>query len=106
MPREAVERNVNTAALIEVARNVLPEIRELERRASEIGKPLAFGIPIAAKVENEAPHRIGGVEAITKNGLPRMVAVDGLVLAEGDEQIRKGFPWNITGADGRFERDE
>src|SRR5215472_6856296 len=47
--RGRVERNVD-AALIEVARNVLPEVRELKRSASCIGKALTLLVAVAAEV--------------------------------------------------------
>src|SRR5712664_1807777 len=51
--RGDVERNVNTA-FFEVARDVLPEIGELQCSAGGVGKLLALLITIAAEIENEA----------------------------------------------------
>src|SRR5262249_28066254 len=49
--RGNIERDVD-AALVEVARNVLPEICELEGRTRGIGKALALFVAIATEVEN------------------------------------------------------
>jgi hypothetical protein len=100
-----IERNVD-AALFEVPSDVLPEIGELQCSASGVGKALALVVTIAAQIEDEAPDRIGGIEAIIQHRIPSGTALYGLILAKGLEQIGKRLPGNILGDDGFAQRDE
>ena len=76
-----VEGDIDTT-FVEVARCVLPEIRELQRGASSVGKALALLVAIAAEVEDQAANRIGGIDAVTENGVPIRVTLRGLILAK------------------------
>ncbi len=58
-----IERNVD-AAFFHVARNVLPEIGELQRGAGCVRKALAVLIAITAKVKDQAADGIGGIYAV------------------------------------------
>src|SRR5215470_4995317 len=89
-----VERNVN-AAFFQVARNVLPEIRQLKRGAGCVGKLLAKRIAVAAEIEDEATDGIRGIDAIVEDRLPSGVTLDGLILPEGFEQIGEWLTWKV-----------
>ena len=39
-------------------------------------------VAIAAEVEDQAANRIGGIDAITENGVPIRVTLRGLILAK------------------------
>src|SRR5205085_6319137 len=90
-------------AFVIVGADVLPEIRELQRGAGEIGKLLALRITISAEIEHEMADRIGGVAAVSEQVVEGFVARDGLVLAEGGEQIGELMPRNVEFADGAGE---
>ena len=79
--RGGVEWNIN-AALVEIARNVLPEIRQLQRRAGRIGEELAGFVTVATEVEDQSADRIGGIDAIPENGVPVRITLGGLILAK------------------------
>src|SRR5579859_6264917 len=100
-----VERDVD-AAFLEVARDVLPKISELERGAGGVGKMLAFGVAIAAEIENETADGIRGVDAVVDDGVPVGIALDGLVLAEGLQQVGEGLLRNVFRDDGLTQCDE
>src|SRR5579859_1887293 len=100
-----VERDIY-AALFEVARNVLPEIGELQSSTSGVGHGLTLFVTVAAKKKNEATDGICGIDAIADHRIPRGVAFDGLVLAERSQQIGKGLPGNIFSDYGFAQSDE
>ena len=55
---------------LEIARNVLPEIGELQRRAGGVGKPLALGIAVAAQVQHQPAHGIRRIAAVAEQIVP------------------------------------
>ena len=83
---QVFERKINSAFGI-VDGDVLPEIGELQSGAGVIGELLAFGVVIAAEIEDEMADRIGRVTAVGENIVKGFETGDGLVLAEGDEEI-------------------
>src|SRR4029077_10197450 len=91
---QRIERNVD-APLLEVARYILPEIRELQGRARRVRKPLALRIAIPAQIEHETPHRIRGITAVSKYIVPGLVPAHALVLAKRDEKVGKRLHGNI-----------
>jgi len=93
-------------AFVIVDADVLPEIRELQRGAGEIGKLLAFRITISAEIKDEMTDRIGGVAAVSEQVVEGFVPCDRLVLAEGGEQIGELMPGNVEFADGAGEGNE
>ena len=99
------ERKID-AALGVVGGYVLPEVGELQRRAGEVGKLLALGIAISAEVEDEMADGIRGILAIGQQVVESFEARDGLILAEGDEQVREFVFGNVELADGFGEGDE
>ena len=100
-----VERDVD-AAFFEIARDVLPEIGELERGAGRVGEMLAFGVAIAAEIENEAADGIRGVDAVVDDGVPIFVAFYELILAKGFEQVGEGLLRNVLREHGFAKGDE
>ncbi len=100
-----VERDVD-AAFFEIARDVLPEIRELERGAGAVGEMLAFGVAIAAEIENEAADGIRGIDAVVDDGVPIFIALYELILAEGFEQVGEGLLRNVLRKNGFTKGDE
>src|SRR5260370_4469255 len=103
--RGDIERNVN-AALFEVARDVLPEIGELQCSAGGVGELLALLITIAAEIENEAADGIRGIDAIVQDRVPSGITLHRLVLAKGFEQVGEGLLGDFFGDDGLAQRDE
>ncbi len=103
--RQRFERNID-AALVQVAAGVLPEIRELERGAGRIGKPLALGIAVPAKVEHQTSHGISRIAAVSEHAVPRGVTMHRLVLPKRHEQIRKRLDRNVARAYGLPQRNE
>ena len=67
--RQRFQRNVD-AALFQIARHILPEIRELQRRARRVGKLLALGVAIAAQIQHQAADRIRRIAAIIEHVIP------------------------------------
>src|SRR5258708_19145417 len=86
--------------------NVLPEIGELQRGAGAVRKLLAFGVTVAAEVEQKMSNRIGGITAIAQNVGESVKARDGLVLTKSNQQIGKFVFRNIALANRLRERDE
>src|SRR6266851_1906621 len=107
-PRLNISRSTlrRVSTIFDVARNILPEIGELKRGASGVGKTLALFVTIAAKIEDQASDGIGGIDAIIQHRIPSGIALYGLVLAKGLEQIGKGLLGNILCDDGFAQRDE
>src|SRR5207249_3967497 len=63
--REILLRQVDAAA-VEVARHVLPEVGQLERRADVVGAALARGVAMAEEREHEPPDGIGRAAAVAE----------------------------------------
>ncbi len=78
---EILQREIN-AALLEIGAYVLPEVGQLQGGAGEVGKLLAFRIAVAAEIQDQVSHGIGGIAAVAEEIVERVVAGDGLVLAE------------------------
>ena len=93
------ERQID-AALGVVDADILPEVGELQCRAGEVGKLLALGVTVSAEVEHEMADGIGRVAAIGQDVVERFEARDGLILAEGAEQIGELVFGNVELADG------
>ena len=74
MRAKRIERNID-AALLEIARNILPEIRKLQRRAGVIGKPLPLFIAVIAKIQHQPANRICRVDAIVEQIVPGAIAI-------------------------------
>ena len=85
---------------------VLPEIGELERGAGVVGKLLALGIAVSAKVEDEVSDGIGGVATVGEEVVERFVSSDGLVLTERREEVGELVLRNAELTNGVGERDE
>src|SRR5216683_925765 len=94
--RQRIEWNVD-ASLVEVARDVLPKIGELQGRAGVVREPLALRVAVATQIQNEPPDRVGGIAAIADHVVPGAVAIDGLVLAERNEQVAERLDGDIAG---------
>ena len=82
----------------EVARNVLPEIRQLQRGAGVIGKLLALGVAVAAEIQHQAAHRIRRIHAVIEHSVPGGIALHALVLSKGPQQIAERLLRNILRA--------
>src|SRR5579859_7142557 len=80
--RGHIERNID-AAFFEIARNVLPEVGKLQRRASRIGKLLTLRVAVTAKIKHETADGIRGIEAVADHLVPSLITLGGLILAEG-----------------------
>lgn len=100
-----IERNID-AAFFEVAIDVLPKIGELESGAGGVRQRLALFVAIAAKIEDEAADGIRGKNAVADHGVPSRITLDGLVLAEGAQEIGEGLFGNILGRYGLAQREE
>src|ERR1019366_4022851 len=69
------ERNVD-ATLFKITPHILPEICKLERGAGGVGKLLALGIAITAKIKNKASHGIRRIPAVAEHAAPGGIAVN------------------------------
>ena len=102
---QVFEREID-AALGVIDADVLPEIRQLQRGAGEVGELLALGIAISAEIEHEMADGIRGVVAIGQDVVEGFEARDGLILAEGDEQVGEFVLGNVELAHGFSQRHE
>src|SRR5581483_2790710 len=84
------------ASLGVIDADILPEIRQLQRRAGEIGKLLPLCVTIAADIQDQVADGVGGVLAVPQQVLKCPVTCNRLVLAEGREQIMKFMFRNLT----------
>src|SRR4029077_645628 len=85
-PAKALDRQVDAPFGV-VDAHVLPEICQLQRGAGEIGELLAFGVAVAAEVEHKMAYRVGRIAAVSEQIIKAFVARDGLVPAEGTQQV-------------------
>src|SRR5207244_11853507 len=77
------------AALVEVDRQILPEVRQLQRRADVVGTRLPLGIAIAEQRQHQVPDRIGGMYAIVEEVVERREAGKPYVHAKRGEEAAK-----------------
>src|SRR5246127_82475 len=105
MPPGNVQWNIN-ASFFEVARNVLPEICQLQRGAGGIGKLLTRFIAVAAEIKHQAANGIRGVNAVIEKRFPGRKAFYGLVLTKGFQQISERLPGKVLRNDGFAQRDK
>ncbi len=99
------QRQIDSSLCV-IHRDVLPEVRQLQRGAGVVGKLLPLGIAIAAQVQHQMSHGIRGVLAVAQHVLECGIARDGLVLAKCREQLGKRRARNIELADRLAQRDE
>src|SRR5436309_15015830 len=105
MGRGHVERDVN-AVLFKIARDILPEIRELQSGAGRIRESLTLFIAIAAEIEDEVTDWVRGISAVVENRIPTWITLHSLVLPESFQQISERFFRNIFLHNGFTERDK
>src|SRR5439155_7364544 len=101
-----IARDVDAIALNEVARDILPEVGELQRGARAVGEALALFVPVSAEVEHKAPHWVGAAAAVITELLEGVVAVDALVLFERIDQIEERLGRDVVAFDRVAQRDE
>ena len=89
-----------------VRAHVLPEVRELQRGASVVGKLLPLGIAVSAEIQHQVAHRIRRIAAVAQQIVERFVAGDALILPERGQQVRKFMLRNFKLAHGLGERDK
>jgi hypothetical protein len=70
------------AALGVVDTDILPEIRELQRGASEVRELLPFCVTVSAEIENQMADGVRRIVAIVENVVESFEPSDGLVLPE------------------------
>src|SRR5690348_3994022 len=92
-------------AFFQIARDILPEIRELQSRAGEIREALALFVAIAAEIKDKAADGICRINTVIVDAFPARIAVDSLVLAKRAEQIAEGLDWNLLSAN-RFSKSD
>ncbi len=80
------QRNIN-ASLGIIHGDVLPEVGQLQSGAGVVGELLALGVAITAQVEDEMAYGIRRIAAIGEDVFESLETSNGLVLAEGDEQV-------------------
>ena len=102
---QVFERKID-ASLGIVGGDVLPEICELQGGAGEIGKALAVGVAVSAKIKDEVTDGIRGIVAVGEDVVECFEASDGLVLTESDQQVGEFVLWNLELADGFGEGNE
>ena len=94
------------AAFFHVARDVLPEIRELQSRAGVIRKPLPLFISVVAKIKHQSSDRIRGIDAIIEHVVPGRVPLHRLILPECAQQIGERRDRNFLGTNCLRKRDQ
>ena len=83
----AVRQRHVQAAVRPVAREILPEIRQLQRRAERVRRAIERFVSMAGDPQHQPADRIRRPRAVVQHVVPRCVALDGDVLPEGAEQI-------------------
>ena len=96
---EAFQGEIDSAFVV-IGADVLPEICQLERGAGEVGKLLALGVAVSAEIEDQVADGIRGVMAVAEEIVESLVASDGLILAEGGQEIGESLFGNVEFADG------
>ena len=102
---EHIQRQID-AILFQIHDHILPEIGELQRRASGVGKRLPLRVAIAAQPQHQAAHRIRRIAAVVEQLLEVAIARDGLILLEGLDQIVERLDRQVVLRDGRPQRHE
>src|SRR5438309_4423993 len=75
------------AVLLKVDRDILPEVRKLQRCARIVRKALPLGVGVAAKIQDESADRICRITAVSQQIIPGVVSRHGLVLHKRSNQI-------------------
>ena len=91
---QQIERKID-AIFLQIHRDVLPEIGELQRGAGGVREALALGIAIAAQIQHQTADGIRRVAAIAEHVVEGLVARHGLVLFEGAESDRSNGSMGI-----------
>ena len=95
---QVFERQIDPALGV-VHANVLPEVRQLQRGAGEIGKLLPLRIAIAAKIQHEMADRIRRIAAIAEQVVESWVARHRLILTKRRQQVGKALLGNFEVAE-------
>src|SRR5947199_4469006 len=105
--REVLLRQVN-APTVEVARHVLPEVRQLERRADVVRAALARGVAMAEEREHEPADGVGRAAAVAEQVGEggEATGLAGGVAAERLEEVVEGLERQRAGGDRVAERQE
>src|SRR5688500_14563248 len=74
-------------ALLPVALEVLPEVRQLQRGAQRIRRRIQPRVVVPRDPQDEPAHRIGRTAAIVEEGRPRVIAMRRDILTKRAEQI-------------------
>ncbi len=102
---DVVERDIE-AAVLPVAIEILPEIRQLQRRAERVGRAIEPWVVVPGNPKHQPADRIGRSAAVVEHALPRVVAMRRDILTKRAEQIVEERHWKIAGADGRAQREK
>src|SRR5207248_6556615 len=81
-----LQRKIKSAFAV-IHGHILPEIGELQPRASVVGELLALGVAVSADVKHQVPDGISRIPAVTAQIVESCIASNGLILAEGNQQI-------------------
>ena len=93
---EFFDRNID-AALFEIARNILPEIRQLQGGAREIRETLPLVVAVIAQMKDQPPHGIRRIDAVVENPVPCGIALSLLVLTKSAQQIQVEAKGSLLG---------
>src|SRR6266496_4686670 len=88
------------SSLLVIDADILPEIRQLQGGAGEVGELLAFGVAVPAEIKHEMSDWIGGIVAVTEQVVEGLITGSGLVLAECGQQIGERLFGNLELAHG------
>ena len=105
-PLHRIRRQIDAVALQDIAPDILPEIRQLQRAARLIGKQLPTFIAISAEIEHQSPDWIGAAAAIIEDFAECRIAENTLILLECVDEIEKRLGRKIAAADRAGEGDE
>ena len=94
---DIIQRHIEAIAL-PVAPDILPEVRQLQRRAERIGRFIQATIGVPRDSQHEASHRVRGSAAVIEHAVPGLVAVRRDILTKRAEQILEQADRKIAGA--------
>src|SRR6266496_1367265 len=94
VPLKVLKRQIDSS-FGKIGAHVLPEIRQLQGCAGEIGELLTFGVSISAQIQHKVTNWIRRIAAVSQQVLERLISRRGLVLAKGGQQIGKFVLRNI-----------
>ncbi len=102
---DVLERHVQSSQP-PVAADVLPEVRQLQRRAQRVGGPVELLIVVARNPQHETAHRVCRSPAVVEHVVPRLVPVRRDILTKRAEQILEELHRKVARANRLSNREK